>query len=104
MPLNLKVSEYLKRSELGVLVGLVHISGTAWLFLTGGMALLYFVLGMVGYKTADVDVLGACMTGVFFGMLFLFIIVSVALQFKMERIFQRIMYVNASLLCEASIH
>ena len=91
LPLNLKVSEYLKRSELGVLISLVHISGTAWLFLTGGMALLYFILGMVGYKTADVDVLGACMTGVFFGMLFLFIIVSVALQFKMERIFQRIM-------------
>lgn len=91
LPLNLKVSEYLKRSELGVLISLVHISGTAWLFLTGGLALLYFILGMIGYKTADVDVLGSCMTGVFFGMLFLFIIVSVALQFKMERIFQRIM-------------
>jgi hypothetical protein len=91
LPLNLKVSDYLKRSELGVLIGLVHISGTAWLFLTGGLALLYFILGMVGYQTGDIDVLGSCMTGVFFGLLFLFIIVSIALQFKMERIFQSIM-------------
>lgn len=91
LPLNLKVSDYLKRSEMGVLIGLVHISGTAWLLLTGGLALLYFVLGMVGYKTADVDVLGQCMTGVFFGLLFAFIIASLALQYKMERIFQYIM-------------
>jgi hypothetical protein len=93
LPLNLKVSDYLKRSEMGVLIGLVHISGTAWLLLTGGLALLYFVLGMVGYKTADVDVVGACMTGTFFGLLFAFIIASLALQYKMERIFQYIMYV-----------
>ncbi|KAG7343077.1 Mlo family protein [Nitzschia inconspicua] len=91
LPLNFKVSEYLKRSEMGVLIGLVHISGTAWLLLTGGLALLYFILGMVGYKTADVDVLGTCMTGVFFGLLFAFIIASIALQYKMERIFQSIM-------------
>jgi hypothetical protein len=91
LPLSLKVSDYLKRSELGVLIGLVHISGTAWLLLTGGLALLYFILGMVGYKTADVDVLGSCMTGVFFGLLFAFIIASVALQYKMERIFLHIM-------------
>lgn len=91
LPLSLKVSDYLKRSELGVLIGLVHISGTAWLFLTGGLALLYFILGMVGYKTADVDVLGTCMTGVFFSILLLFIIISIALQYKMEHIFQTIM-------------
>ena len=98
LPLNLKVSKYLKRSELGVLIRLVHISGTAWLLLTGGLALLYFILGIVGYKTADVDVLGIWMTGVFFGLLFAFIIVSVAMQYKMEKIFQTIMYVYFHLM------
>jgi hypothetical protein len=91
LPLNLKVSDYLKRSEMRVLIGLVHISGTAWLLLTGGLAVLYFALGMVGYKTADIDVVGTCMTSVFFGLLFAFIIASLALQYKMERIFQHIM-------------
>jgi hypothetical protein len=91
LPLTLKVSDYLKRSELAVLIGLVHISGTAWLLLTGGLALLYFILGMVGYKTANVDVLATYMTGVFLGLLFAFIIASLALQYKMERIFQYIM-------------
>jgi hypothetical protein len=91
LPLNIKVSDYLKRSEMGVLIGLVHVSAGAWLLLTGGMNLLYFVLGMIGYSTADVDVLGAAMVGVFFGLLFAFIIVSVVLTYKMESIFQRIM-------------
>jgi hypothetical protein len=91
LPLNIKVSDYLKRSEMGVLISLVHVSAGAWLLLTGGLNLLYFALGMIGYSTADVDAVGTAMIAVFFSLLFVFIIVSVVLTFKMESIFQRIM-------------
>eukprot|EP00980_Cylindrotheca_fusiformis_P005219 scaffold1118_cov135-Cylindrotheca_fusiformis.AAC.17 len=39
LPLTLKVSDYLKRSEERVLEKLVHVSGGAWLMLTGNLFL-----------------------------------------------------------------
>lgn len=94
LPLNLKVSEYLKRSELGVLIHLVHVSATAWLFLTGGLNLMYFLCGMIGYATGDVDVVGSTLTSTFFALMFAFILVSLLLYYKMRTIFHSVMCVN----------
>jgi hypothetical protein len=91
LSLTLKVSEYLKRSEMAVLIHLVHISAFAWLLLTGGLNLLYFVLGMVGYATGNVGIVGTCMSMVFFANIILSVLVSLALLVKMNRIFQTIM-------------
>lgn len=91
LPLTFRVSDYLKRSEIRVLINLVHISAFAWLLLTGGMNLLYFLLGMVGYETGDIDIVGTCMSGVFFAYITVSVFVSLALLVKMNRIFQTIM-------------
>ena len=96
LPLNLKVSDYLKRSELGVLIHLVHVSATAWLFLTGGLTLMYFLCGMIGYSTGDVDAVGAAMSGTFFALMFAFIFISLLLYYKMRTIFHTVMYVVAT--------
>jgi len=89
LPLTIKVSDYLKRSELSILIGLVHVSATAWVLLIGSMNILYFTIGMVGY-TNNIDIMSTILFAIFFTMDFLFIVVSWALRWKMHRIFQTI--------------
>lgn len=91
LPLTLKVSDYLKRSEERVLEKLVHVSGGAWLMLTGCLNLIYFLMGMVAYVSEDHDVVGRFLKGIFFFMLLVFIVISVGLYFKMRRTFRSIM-------------
>jgi hypothetical protein len=69
LPLTLKVSDYLTRSEESVLMHMVLVSGTAWLPLTGGLNLIYFVEGLVGNVTQAHTAGSNTMTGIFFGML-----------------------------------
>jgi len=97
LPLSLKVSDYLKRSELAILIGLVHVSATAWVLLIGGLNLVYFVVGIIGYTTDQgspatdkTSLMSKTMTGIFFAIDIGFIIVSWALRRKMNRIFQTI--------------
>ena len=91
LPANLKVSDYLKRSELAILIHKVHTSAIAWVLLIGGMNLLYFCLGMVGYTTEQFDYMSYILTGIFFLLQVLFIGISMLLRWKMHRIFQTIM-------------
>jgi hypothetical protein len=91
LPLTLKVSDYLKRSEERVLTKLVHVSGGAWLMLTGCLNLIYFLMGIVAYVSEDQEVVGRFLKGIFFFMLLLFIVISVGLYFKMRRTFRTIM-------------
>ena len=91
LPLTLKVSDYLKRCELKVLISLVHISGMAWLFLTGGLNLIYFAMGMVAYKTGDPKATGVALTWIFFMLMFIFILICLCLYMKMRKIFQAIL-------------
>ena len=91
LPLQLKVSDYLKRSELRLLIQLVHISATAWLLLTGGLNLIYFLMGMVAYTTGSGIVIGRFLSGIFFAMLLSFIVITVLLYFKMKSIFRDIL-------------
>eukprot|EP00980_Cylindrotheca_fusiformis_P005217 scaffold1118_cov135-Cylindrotheca_fusiformis.AAC.15 len=91
LPLTLKVSDYLKRSEERVLEKLVHVSGGAWLMLTGGLNLIYFLMGVVSYVSEDQETVGLCLTCIFFLMMFVFIFICVALYFKMRNTFRAIM-------------
>lgn len=91
LPLTLKVSDYLKKSEETVLIKLVHVSTFAWLFLTAAMNLIYFLMGMVAFATGSADIVGVAMTYIFFCSLFLFILISLLVYNKMTRIFRIIM-------------
>ena len=86
LPLTIKVSDYLKRSELSILIGLVHVSATAWVLLIGSMNILYFIIGMVGYTT-NLDIMSTILFAIFFTMDFLFIVVSWALRWKVRLYF-----------------
>jgi hypothetical protein len=91
LPLNFKVSEYLKRSEQGVMHGLVTVSEVAWLLLTGGLNLIYFFMGMVAYESGSEVTVGISLTTIFFGSMVFFIFMSWILYVKMQNIFQKIM-------------
>lgn len=91
LPLTLKVSEYLKKSEQSVLIKLIHVSTIAWLFLTGGFCLLYYAMGMVAFVAEDMEVVGTSLTAIFFGVMILFIIFSLYVYYKMKQIFAVIM-------------
>lgn len=91
LPLTLKVSDYLKRSEEAVLMHMVHVSGTAWLLLTGAFNLIYFLLGIAANQTGNLEVIGIAMAAIFFSVLILFIVVCILLYLKMRRIFEDIL-------------
>ena len=91
LPLNFKVSEYLKRSEEGVLMHMVHVSGTAWLMLTGGFCLIYFAEGLIANITRNPELVSKSMAGIFFGMLLMFIVICIILYFKMRSVFEKIL-------------
>ena len=47
LPLKLKISDYLLRSQVHVLIKLVHINTATWILLTGVFNLLYYLMGIV---------------------------------------------------------
>jgi len=91
LPLKFKVSDYLKRSELFVLTKLVHISTFAWLMLLGGVALLYYFMGIVIFITQDLSKVGIAMTWIFMGSMVFFVVLSLLIYNKMKSIFSTIM-------------
>ena len=91
LPVSIKVSHYLKKAEQSVWIKLVHVSTFAWLFLTGSLNLIYFLLGMVAYVTEDLVIVGRTMTYIFFGCLIAFILISLIVYNKMKVIFRQIM-------------
>lgn len=95
LPLKFKVSDYLMRSEESVLVSLVHISPAAWLWLTALCNVLYFFGGLFANATSDAETSAHFYSIIFFIGMFLFIAVSLLLDYHMRQIFNRIMYVLA---------
>ena len=91
LPLKFKVSDYLKRSELAVMIKLVHISTFAWLMLLGGVTLLYFLMGIVVYVTQDLQKVGVSLTYIFMGTMVFFVVLSLLIYNKMKSIFSTIM-------------
>ncbi len=91
LPLQLMVSDYLKRSLLSVLQQLAHISAVAWLLLTGAIALLYFLMGIVIYVTNDLTKVGVSLTWIYLCSMIFFVLLSLIIYNKMKWIFDRIM-------------
>ena len=91
LPLKLKISDYLMRSELAILLRLVQVSMVAWLFLTAAANLLYYIMGMVAYETQNAELVGLAMVGIFFASMLCFVLIAVVLHRKMKRIFKAIM-------------
>ena len=91
LPITLKVSSYLKKAENTVFIKLIHVSTFAWLLLTGGLNLVYYLMSMVAYITEDKRTVGQSLTWIFFSMLVLFIFISLVVYNKMKAIFREIM-------------
>jgi hypothetical protein len=91
LPMKLKISDYLMRSEKAVLIKLVHVSPVAWLLLTGAVCLLHFVLGMVFHQYNDEIMIGTALTCIFFVSIGAFVLISWLVYHKMESIFHEIM-------------
>lgn len=98
---SLKVSDYLKRSELSILIGLVHVSVATWVLLIGILNLGYFIFGMIGYYTANPGLIALLISLLFFVVVGFFIVLCLALRWKMHRIFQTVMKTK---VIEASDH
>ena len=97
LPITLNVSDYLKRSEMQVLTKLIHISAFAWLLLTGGATLVYFLMGITVFVTeGDQSAVGSALTTIYFVTLQLFVVISLLLYHKMKWIFRHIMHMKLS--------
>jgi hypothetical protein len=92
LPLKLKISDYLVRSQQHVLIKLVHVSSTAWLLLTASINLLYFVLGIVGTKTGDPGLVGSSLIFIFFSCMAIIVMVALEVRNKVKVIFKEIMH------------
>lgn len=88
---SLKVSDYLKRSELAILIGLVHVSVATWVLLIGILNLGYFIFGIIGYTASDPRYISVVIAVLFFVVVVFFIVMSLALRWKMHKIFQTVM-------------
>eukprot|EP00533_Pseudo-nitzschia_delicatissima_P009185 CAMPEP_0116078696 /NCGR_PEP_ID=MMETSP0327-20121206/744_1 /TAXON_ID=44447 /ORGANISM="Pseudo-nitzschia delicatissima, Strain B596" /LENGTH=1586 /DNA_ID=CAMNT_0003569267 /DNA_START=176 /DNA_END=4936 /DNA_ORIENTATION=+ len=88
---SLKVSDYLKRSELAILIGLVHVSVTTWVLLIGILNVGYFIFGIIGYTASDPRYISVVIAVLFFVVVVSFIVMSLALRWKMHNIFQTVM-------------
>jgi hypothetical protein len=91
LPLKLKVSDYLMRSESAVLISLVHISPAAWLWLAAVCNLLYFLAGIIVQHTGDSNASATFYSIVFFIGIFAFIIFTLMVYAHMDWILNRIM-------------
>ena len=91
LPLKLKISDYLMRSQLHVLKKMVHVSIIAWLLLTGGANLLYVIMGIVLYETEDHYVVGTVLSYIFICSMILFVLLAIVMDHKMNRVFHSIM-------------
>jgi hypothetical protein len=91
LPLHLKVSDYLKKAERTVLIKLVSVSTMAWLILTGGLNLIYFLEGMAAFASGSEEVVAVSLTWIFFCSMIFFILVSLVVYDKMKSIFRIIM-------------
>lgn len=91
LPITLKVSSYLKKAEQSVWIKLVHVSTFAWLFLTGSLNTIYFLMGMVAYVTEDQTIVGKGLICIFFSCMIAFIVISFLVEHNMKAIFNKIM-------------
>jgi hypothetical protein len=95
LPLTFPISNYLLRCKHNVLLGFVNVSSTAWLLLTAGVCLLYYILGMVYYNYLDQALVGHVLTFIFFGSVLVSSVALWVVSFKMHAIFNSLMHNTA---------
>jgi len=91
LPLKLKVSTYLMRSEQQVIKHLIHVSTSAWLWLTGLICVLYYITGITTDITKDREKSLITLAAFFYIQMILFILISMWLYYSMQGIFMQIM-------------
>ena len=91
LPLKFRVSDYLMRSESSVLISLVHISPSAWIWLTAVCNFLYFAAGILLEVTENVHSSARFYAAIFFVGIFSFIGISLMVDAHMQWIMNRIM-------------
>ena len=64
LPLKFHVSDYLKKSELGVFKEMVHITTTAWLLVVAAVEVCYFAMGMTAWGTDSHLTVGKALSGI----------------------------------------
>eukprot|EP00978_Attheya_sp_CCMP212_P048626 scaffold552171_cov63-Attheya_sp.AAC.1 len=90
LPEKFKLSDYLAKAELEVFIQMLNISTLAWLCLMGTFLLLYFVFGMVASVTEDPYKVTEAMVVVYIGYNIAFVLITVAMMYKMKSIFAKI--------------
>ncbi|CAB9519999.1 expressed unknown protein [Seminavis robusta] len=91
LPVKVKISTYLMRSEQEVIKHLIHVSTMAWLWLTGLITFMYYITGMVTDVTQDAGSAGVTLPVFFFLGMVVFILVSLLVHRRMHQIFMTIM-------------
>jgi hypothetical protein len=92
LPSQIKISDYLMRSEQVVLMKLVNVSSLAWLLLTTAVCVLYFIFGMVFYKRDNQELIGVALTYIYFFWMASFVVFCWLLSVKMKSIFNSLMH------------
>lgn len=105
LPPRFKVSHYLKRSLTTVLLDFVHISSAAWILLMATANLLYFLSGMILYKTEDSLDVEQFLFYIFVACMVFFVGFAFVLYFKMKSIFSSILRMKLTVMdTEGSTH
>ena len=102
LPLKMKVSDYLVKSQQHVLEHFVHVSHSTWLILTAFCNILYFLCGIASDVSGVAETSGYSLSIIYFSVMVIFVALSVAVYFHMESIFKKLMYVCIQYACVVS--
>lgn len=96
LPSSFKVSHYLKRSLTSVLLDFVHINAAAWIALMATANMIYYFAGVLIAKTRNEKSAGWFLAGCFVVMVVGYIILSVVMSMKMEKIYSQTLRMKLS--------
>ena len=96
LPPSFKVSHYLKRSLTSVLLDFVHINAAAWIALMATANVIYFLAGVLLEKTRNESSITWFLTGCFVVMVVAYIILSIVMSMKMEKIYSQTLRMKLS--------
>lgn len=91
LPLNIRVSEYLKSCEQDILMKFIKIGRYTWIALMTATSLLYFSLCIALYLSNGKNLSENVAKALFYGICVFFIVLTCAILHKVKRIFYQIM-------------
>ena len=96
LPSSFKVSHYLKRSLNSVLLDFVHINVGAWIALMATANVIYYLAGVLIATTKDQSSAGWFLACCFAVMVVGYIMLSVVMSMKMEKIYSQTLRMKLS--------